>query len=167
MKTEDFKGVISALSDASPSHLALASFVVLPLVLDFWIRTLVNIIPSLTANGKIIAVCLVLLTYFLCLVWLAMENQKKKDLEKKRDIILARMITNDWEKIGFESAKRSLPRDTTDEDIIEVIEAFPRSLRYVRMRQRDENNQLVKDANGKQLYKHGVGRVSLADSEDA
>jgi hypothetical protein len=167
MKTEDFKGVISALSEASPSHLALASFAVLPFVLDFWLKTLLNIIPSLTSNEKIIAVCIVLLTYFMCLVWLAKENQKKKSLEKRRDIILARMITNDWIKIGFESAKKSLPKGTTDEDIVEVIEAFPRSLRYVKMRQRDENNQLVKDAEGKQLYKHGVGRVSFADSEDA
>jgi len=171
MKDYDFKGVIQAISDAAPSHLALVSFLVLPVVMNYWLETILKAYPAITTGWKIGSLGLLVIVYLFCLVWLVRENSTRKRLERMRDQIIGRLVTKGWTQIGFDSARKSLTGDASDEEIIAVIERFPTSLRYVRMRKRDKAKSLVKDAEGKQVYKHGVGLVATtpddSDDEDA
>ena len=82
-------------------------------------------------------------------------------LEQRRDQIIGRIVSKGWKQIGFDSARKSLTSNTevSDDEIIAVIEAFPKSLQYVKMRVKDKNKKLVKDEDGKQIYKHGLGLV--------
>jgi len=159
MKDYDFKGVIQVISEAAPSHLALVSFLVLPVVMNYWLETLLKALPSISTFGKAIALLVLLFIYLCCLVWLVRENGKRKQLEIKRDQIVGRLIAKGWTKIGFDSARKALTEGTTDEEIISVIEAFPKTLQYVQLRKIDNNKQLIKDAEGNQAYRHGVGLV--------
>lgn len=159
MKDYDFKGIIQAISDASPSHLALVSFLVLPVVMNYWLETLTKAYPSISTCGRVVALMILLIIYLFCLWWLVRENENRKRLEIKRDQIIGRLVSKGWTKIGFDSARKALTANTTDEEIISIIEAFPKTLRYVQLRKLDNNKQPVKDADGKQLYKHGIGLV--------
>lgn len=159
MKEYDFKSIIQVISDASPSHLALVSFLTLPIVMNYWLETLVKILPSISTCWKAGSLILLVVIYLACLWWLAKENSKRRSLELKRDQIIGRLVSNGWTKIGFDSARKSFTSESSDEEIISVIESFPRSLRYVQLRQRDKDKNLVKDAQGNQLYVHGVGLV--------
>lgn len=165
MKDYDFSSVIKVISQASPPHLALVSFLVLPVVMNYWLETLLKAFPSISICWKVGALCLLLVIYLFCLWWLAKENSNRQKLEVKRDQIIGRMVSNGWTKISFDSAKKSLTGQTTDQEIISVIEAFPRSLHYVQLKQRDQDKKLVKDAQGNQVYKHGVGLL-IAHQEE-
>jgi hypothetical protein len=170
VKEYDFKGVIQAISEASPSHLALVSFLVLPVVMNYWLETLMKVLPELSTCWKVIALSFLVGVYLFCLWWLVRENEHQKRMERKRDQIIGRLVSNDWTKITFDSARKALTDETTDEEIISLIEAFPKSLRYVQVRKRDEQKNLVKDAEGKQVYAHGIGVVAApqeTNGEDA
>lgn len=165
MKDYDFKSVIQAISEAKPSHLALVSFLVLPVVMNYWLETLLKAVPLISVSGKISALIFLLLIYLFCLGWLVKENAIQKQLELKRDQIVGRLVSNGWTQIGFDNARKALTGAATDEEIISILEAFPKTLRYVQLRKRDANRQLATDANGNQVYKHGVGLV-IADQHE-
>ena len=159
MKDYDFKGVLTALSEASPSHLALASFVVFPVVLNYWLEAILKLFPEMSTGCRLLALVVLVGIYIACLIWLANESSRRKGLEVKRDLVLGRLSSNDWTEMGFDSAKKVLGDDTPDKEIHELIQAFPKTLRYVRMRIRDKNGNIQKDGNGNVQYKSGVGRV--------
>lgn len=165
MKDYDLKSVVQVISDASPSHLALVSFLVLPIVMNYWLETLIKAFPDVTGCWRVIALVVLIAIYVFCLWWLVKENANRKKLEIKRDQIIGRLVSNGWTKIGFDSARKSLTGTTADEEIISIIEAFPRTLRYVQLKVLDKDKQPVKDAQGKQTYKHGVGLV-VANQEE-
>lgn len=165
MKEYDLKSILQVISEASPSHLALVSFLVLPIIMNYWLETLIKAFPTISTCWKIFALSFLIGIYLFCLWWLARENSKKRALEQKRDQIIGRLVSNNWTQIGFDSARKSLTAETSDNEIISIIEAFPRSLRYVRMRQRDKEKELVKDEHGNQLYKHGIGLVAANQAE--
>lgn len=158
MKNYDFQGIIKAISDASPSHLALISFLVLPVILNYWIESIVKFIPGITVGWKIASIVFLLAIYLACLVWLTMENKDRKNKELMRDKILARLYGNGWKSMSFESARKVLGENTTDEEIIEVIERFPTSLRTIRIKKK-VNGQVATDSEGKTLFIPGVGCV--------
>lgn len=164
MKDYNYKGIIDALSSASPSHLALASFVVFPVVLDYWLQAILKLFPEISLCLKAVAFFGLVLIYISCLIWLAVESSQNRKLERKRDLILGRLSSNGWSEMGFDSARVVLGAECTDEEIHEVIEAFPRTLRFVKMRVRD-NGDIKNDANGNQIYKGGVGLVKGAMQE--
>lgn len=159
MKEYDFKSIIQIISEASPSHLALVSFLVLPIVMNYWLETIIKVIPTMSVCWKLLALVFLAGVYLFCLWWLVRDNNKNKLLERKRDQIVGRMISKGWTQISFDSARKSLTSETSDQEIISVIEAYPKSLRYVQMRQRDDNKELIKDEHGKQSYKPGIGLV--------
>jgi hypothetical protein len=165
MKEYDFKSIIQVISDASPSHLALVSFLVLPVVMNYWLETLIKTFPSISTCWKAGSLLLLVVIYLACLWWLVKENSKKRSIETKRDQIIGRLVSNGWTKIGFDSARKSFTSESNDEEIISVIESFPKSLRYVQLRQRDKDKKPVKDAQGNQLYIHGVGLVAANQVE--
>jgi hypothetical protein len=133
VKDYDFKGILETISSASPSHLTLVSFLVIPVVMDYWIKTITETVPNISLVWKIVALIVLILIYIACLLWLARENQRTKQLKRKRDQIIAKMVANDWKRISFESAKAAITSPTTDEEIIAVIEAFPDALRFVNL----------------------------------
>jgi hypothetical protein len=159
MKDYDFKGILAALSEASPSHLALASFVVFPIVLNYWLEAILKLFPEMSTGCRLLALVVLVGIYIACLIWLAKESSRRKGLEVKRDLVLGRLSSNDWTEMGFDSAKKVLGEDTPDEKIHELIQAFPKTLRYVRMRIRDKDGNIQKDEKGNIQYKSGVGRV--------
>jgi hypothetical protein len=165
MKEYDFKGVIQAIAEAKPSHLALVSFLILPVVMNYWLETLLKAFPLMATSWKISALILLLLIYFFCLGWLVKENAHQKKLELKRDQIVGRLVSKGWTQIGFDTAKKAITKGATDNEIISIIEAFPKTLRYVQLRERDANRELVIDADGNQVYKQGVGLVSGGQHE--
>ena len=166
MKQYDFKGIIQVISEASPSHLAIVSFLVLPIVMNYWLETLVKAFPEISSSMKVFSLLILIAIYLLCLWWLAKENDHRKKLEQQRDQIVGRFISNNWTKIGFDSARKSLTEEVTDEQIISVIEAFPKTLRYIRMRERDDNRNPMKGSDGKYIYKHGIGLISPGEKQD-
>lgn len=105
------------------------------------------------------ALILLVLIYIACLIWLAKESAKKSALETKRDLILGRLSSNSWIEMGFDSAKKVLGEDCSDEEIHKVIQAFPKSLRFVRLRIRNGDNIIVKDEQGNDTFKAGIGMV--------
>lgn len=159
MKDYDYKGILAALSDASPSHLALASFVVFPIVLNYWLEAILKLFPSMSTGCRLLALVLLVAIYLTCLIWLAKESSRRKQLEVQRDLILGRLSSNDWTEMGFDSAKKVLGESCPDEDIHKIIQAFPKTLRFVRLRVRDKDGNIQKDGMGKTQYKSGVGRV--------
>jgi|GEM_PF-2021990 len=165
MKDYDLKSIVQVISAASPSHLALVSFLVLPVVMNYWLETLIKAFPDISTCWKLSALLVLIGIYLFCLFWLVKENSKRKSLELKRDQIIGRLVSNNWKEIGFDSARKSLTTETRDEELIAVIEEFPKSLRYVRMRQRDKDNNFMKDENGIQMYKHGIGLVAANQVE--
>ena len=78
-----------------------------------------------------------------------------------RDQIIGRLVSNNWTMVIFGSARKSLIDEATDEEIISLIEAFPKSLRHIQIQKRDEQNNLAKDAEGKQICIRGIGIVSV------
>ncbi len=160
MKEYDFKGVIQAISEASPSHLALVSFLVLPVVMNYWLETLIKVLPELSTCWRVISLSFLVGVYLFCLWWLVRENEHHKRMERKRDQIIGRLVSNGWTKVTFDSARKALTDETTDEEITSLIEAFPKSLRYVQIRKRDEQKNVLKDAEGQQIYVHGIGIVA-------
>ena len=161
MKGYDYKGILETLSQASPSHLALASFIVFPIVLDYWLQAILRLFPDLALCWKAIALVLLLVVYVSCLIWMAKESSNKSKLEVKRDLILGRLTSNDWSEMGFDSAKKVLGETCSDEEIHKVIQSFPRVLRNVRLRVRDSDGNIQTDDAGKTLYKAGVGLVKV------
>jgi hypothetical protein len=161
MKNYDYNGILEAISKASPSHLALVSFVVFPIVLDYWLQAILNIFPEITSCWKFIAFILLVLIYLGCLIWMAIESSRNKNLEIKRDLILGKLATNEWNDMGFDSAKKVLGEDCTDEKIHEVIQSFPLVLRLVQLRKKGKVGNIQKDDTGKTLYKSGVGLVKI------
>ena len=117
MKGYDYKGIIQAISDATPSNLVLVSFLVLPVILDYWIKLLSSIFTPFDTSSKILSLVVLVIIYALCIIWLAVENSNRKALEMKKDQILSRMLTNNWSKIGYDSAKKAVSLDITDGDI--------------------------------------------------
>lgn len=164
MKDYDYKGILNVLSEASPSHLALASFVVFPIVLDYWLQAILKLFPDLTTVWKIVAFLALAAIYIACLIWLAKESSQKNALEVKRDLILGRLSSNDWTEMGFDSARKVLSEDSSDKDIHEVIQAFPKTLRFVRLRIRDRDGNIQPGDEGKTKYKSGVGRVKVENA---
>ena len=145
MKASDYKGVLNALSEASPSHLALASFVISPIVLDYWLQSILKLFPTLDIFWKVVALVTLLIIYIFCLIWLAKESSIQSKLATKRDLILARLSSNGWKEMGFNSARVVLGKDCSDEEIHHVIQAFPRSLRFVSMRSLNPQDKPLKD----------------------
>ena len=166
MKDYDFKGVVQAISDASPSHLALVSFLVLPIVMNYWLETLIKAFPEISSCWKLISLSLLVIIYLCCLWWLSKENSKRKRLELQKDQIIGRLISKGFTNVGFDSARKALTSKVSDEELIEIIETFPKSLRYVRLKKKDANGNFEKDDSGKQGYKPGVGLVSIKDEND-
>src|SRR3970040_2301658 len=99
MKEYDFKGIIQIISEASPSYLALVSFLVLPIVMNYWLETIIKVIPTLSVCWKVLALVFLAGVYLFCLWWLVRDNNKRKLLERKRDQIIGRMISNGWTQI--------------------------------------------------------------------
>ena len=161
MKGYDYKGILNVLSEASPSHLALASFVVFPIVLDYWLQAILKLFPDMTTSWKVVALLVLVSIYAVCLIWLAKESSQKKALEVKRDLVLGRLSSNDWTEMGFDSSRKVLGEDISDKDIHEIIQAFPHVLRFVRLRVRDKDGNIQKDENGNTMYKSGIGRVKV------
>lgn len=159
MKDYNFKGIVTALSEASPSHLALVSFIVFPIVLNYWLEAILKLFPSMGLGCRLLALVVLVLLYVVCLIWLAKESAHRTNLEVKRDLILGRLSSNDWTEMGFDSAKKVLGENVTDDNVHEIIQAFPKTLRFVRMRVRDNRGNVQKDENGNIQYKSGVGRV--------
>lgn len=157
----DYKGVLETLSQASPSHLAIASFIVFPIVLDYWLQAILRLFPDLELYWKVVALVLLVVIYIFCLIWMAKESSHKAKLEVKRDLILGRLTSNDWREMGFDNAKKVLGESCSDEEIHKVIQAFPKVLRYVRLRVRDSEDNIQTDDKGKTLYKAGVGLVKV------
>ncbi|BCZ85299.1 hypothetical protein [Paraburkholderia terrae] len=162
MKDYDFKSIIETISSASPSHLALVSFLVIPVVMNYWIETINKTVPGISYGWRIIALVVLILVYLACLLWLAMENQRARQLKRKRDQIIAKMVANDWKRISFESAKAAITSPTTDEEIIAVIESFPEALRFVNLIKKDRNGQALRE-DGRKVYKSGIGLVVPTD----
>ena len=104
--------------------------------------------------------------YLCCLWWLSKENSKRKRLELQKDQIIGRLISKGFTNVGFDSARKALTSKVSDEELIEIIETFPKSLRYVRLKKKDANGNFEKDDSGKQGYKPGVGLVSIKDEND-
>lgn len=167
MKDFDFKGVIQVITEAKPSHLALVSFLILPLVANYWLEALMKLFPTPSQELKYTWLGFLGLTYVFCLGWLLYDNQKAKSLETRRDQIAGRMIANEWTKITFDSARKALTKKASDADIFAVIEAFPKTLRYLRLKKKDDNRKYVLDSEGKQVYVHGIGFLATSDAEQA
>jgi len=160
MKEYDFKGVISAISEASPSHLALVSFLVLPVVLNYWLEALIKFFPSITLCWKIASFAFLITVYIVCLVWLSVENEKKKQLETYKNIVLGRLIANNWKSMGFDSARKVLGEDFSDEQFAALIEAFPDTLRSASVK---DISHKPKEGE-KQKYKVGIGRYKYEEN---
>ena len=165
MSNYDFKGVIQAISDASPSHLALVSFLVFPVVMDYWLKTFMKIFPEVTSGWKLISLGLLVLVYLFCLWWLVKENNKKKQVENRKDKIIGLIMSKGFTKIGFDKLDQVFDPKLTYEEITEVIDSFPRSLRFVRLKKK-ESGEYIKDCNGNQVYKPGVGLIALKDDSN-
>jgi hypothetical protein len=163
MKDYDFKGVIQAIKDASPSHLALVSFLVLPVVMHYWLQTLLEAFPGISNCLKVGTLIFLIAVYLTCLVSLAVENEKRKQFERKRDQIVGKLVSNGWTRIKFETAKTALSGSPTDEEISAVIDAFPLVLRHVQLKKK-HGGKPVTGPGGEQLYVPGVGLV-IADEK--
>jgi len=166
MKDYDYKGILNVLSEASPSHLALASFIVFPIVLDYWLQALLKLFPEISTCWKVTALVVLVMIYIGCLIWLAKEASLKRALEIKRDLILGRLSSNNWSEMGFDSAKKVLGETCTDENIHEVIQTFPQVIRFVRLRVRDNQRKIKTDQDGNPIYKAGVGLVKVEEAND-
>lgn len=164
MKDYDFKGIINSIKEASPSHLALVSLIVFPIILKFWLESINQIFPEITENWKAFFVILILILFVICIIWIANENLQKNKLRIIRDKIITRLISNNWRSMSFESAKKVLGEDFPDEKIVATIEEFPKILGYVRIKNKTKNGEHKKDEKGKQLYKAGVGRINQIDN---
>lgn len=167
MKDFDFKGIIQVLTDAKPSHLALVSFLVLPLVMNYWLEALIKLFPTPTQEVKYTWLGFLALTYVFCLGWLLIDNSKAKALEMRRDQITGRLISNEWRSMSFESARKALTKEATDSMIMSVIEAFPKTLRYVRIKKKDSQKNYMRDTDGNQIYVHGIGLVPSSSEQEA
>ncbi|ARV19577.1 hypothetical protein AEP_02651 [Curvibacter sp. AEP1-3] len=167
MKDFDFKGVIQVITDAKPSHLALVSFLVLPLVANYWLEALIKLFPTPTQELKYTWLGLLGLTYVFCLGWLLFDNHKANILRTRRDQIAGRMIANGWTRINFDSARKALTKNASDAEIIAVIDAFPKTLRFLRVKKKDDNKNYVLDSEGKHVYVHGIGLLASSDAEAA
>jgi len=157
MKDYDFKGVISAISDASPSHLALVSFLVLPIVLNYWLEAIIKFFPAIALCWKIVSFVFLVAVYLACLIWLSIENKETKQLEVYKNIVLGRLIANNWKSMGLDSARVVLGEEFSDEQFASLIEAFPDTLRSVRLSDGSEG--------GKKKYKAGIGRYKYEENE--
>ena len=133
MKSFDFKGIMSAISEASPSHLALVSFLLLPVVLNYWLDVWIEFFPSMTLGGKVFLCIVLIVIYLTCLIWLLVENKRKRQLETYKNIVMGRLIANNWKSMSFDSARKVLGNSFTDEQFAALIEAFPDTLRSVRL----------------------------------
>ena len=160
MKDYDFKGVISAISEASPSHLALVSFLVLPIVLNYWLEALIKFFPSITLCWKILSFTFLIIIYTSCLIWLAVENKRKRILETHKNIVLGRLIANNWKSMSYESARKVLGENYSDEKFITLIESFPDILRSVRVK---DNKDKPKEGEKQKLIP-GIGRYKYEKS---
>lgn len=158
MKDYDYKNILTVLTEASPAHLALASFVVFPVVLSYWLDAILKLFPDLSADWKLVSIIALIVMYLVCLTWLALDAAKKRSLELMRDLILGRLTANNWTAMGFDSARQVLGDDCKDEKIHRVIQAYPKTLRFVKLKLNDEHGA-VKDEAGNVLYKPGVALV--------
>jgi len=165
MTNYDFKGVIKAISDASPSHLALVSFLVLPVVMNYWLETIIKAFPEINTAVKLTSLLVLFIVYLLCLWWLVKENSKKRLLDNRKDKIIGKIMAKGFTKIGFDKLDNIFPSVLTTEEITEVIDSHPKSLRFVRLKKK-KNGVNVKDENNKQVYKPGVGLVALKDDPE-
>lgn len=163
MNDLSFKNILNSIKEASPAHLALVSFFLFPVAFKYWIDSILSLFSEIGLCVKIILTVLIVIIYLGCLIWIASENARKNRQKLIRDIILARLIANDWKSMSFESAKKVLPTDCTDEKIIAVIEAFPRTLRHARVKDKDENGNQKTDKNGKPIFNPGIGRLIIFD----
>jgi hypothetical protein len=163
MKDYDFKNILTVLKEASPAHLALASFIVFPIILNYWFEAIIKFFPDLTYCWKIAALAILIFIYIGCLIWLAIDASRKRSLELNRDLILGRLSSNKWTAMGFDSARKVLGETFEDKKIHEVIQAFPKVLRFVQLPIPDEKGLLIDD-NGKSKYKPGVGLVQQKDA---
>lgn len=160
MKDYDFKGIINSIKEASPSHLALVSLIVFPIILKFWLDSIDQIFPTMTIGWKVFSVIMIFLLFIICIVWIAVENVRKNKLRIIRDRIMTRLVANNWKSMSFESAKKVLGDDFPDEKIIATIEEFPKTLRNVRSKDKTKEGEHKKDESGKLKYKAGVGRIN-------
>ncbi len=163
MKDYDFKNILTVLTEASPAHLALASFIVFPIVLNYWMEAILKFFPSLTTSWKAAALIVLVVLYLACLIWLAFDASRKRLLELRRDLILGRLSSNQWTAMGFDSAKQAVGETCKDEEIHEVIQAYPKVLRFVKLKVPNDNG-LLKDDSGEFSYKPGVALVQQKDA---
>lgn len=164
MKDFDFRGLISSVKEASPSHLALFSLIIFPIILNFWVKTIKNLHIEISLLWKVILILVLLLLFIGCIFWITIENQRKNKLRLLKDKIITRLVANNWKSMSFESARKVLGKTCNDEMIVSVIEEFPTILRHVRIKDKDDNNNHKKDSNGKPIYKAGVGRINEIDN---
>lgn len=162
MSNYDFKSAIQAISDASPSHLALVSFLVLPIVMNNWLETIIQAFPKISTYLRIIALVALLIIYMFCLFWLIKENNKRNILKNRKDKIIGTIMSRGYTKIGFDRLDKIFTPELTIEEITEVIDTFPKSLRFVRLTKK-YNKEYIKDKAGNKTYRPGVGLVKLKD----
>ncbi len=161
MANIDFKGIITSVKEASPSHLAFASFIILPVIYKFWFESITSIFGNICTTHKIVTSIIILLVYIICILWIVSENRKQNELRLIRDKVLTRLIANDWKSMSFKGAKKVLGEDMPDEKIIATVNAFPTILRIVRLKDKDENKVHKKDKNNNLIYKPGIGRIDI------
>lgn len=152
MSNYNFNGIIDAMSKASPSHLALVSFIVFPAVLHYWLEVLTGFFPEILFCWKLVALIFLVLLYLGCLLWLIRENQRRLKLETQKNIIMGRLTANGWKSMSYDSARKVLGDDFSDDQFITVIHAFPDTLRSVRVKGGIVDEQ--------QTYKPGIGRFN-------
>ena len=161
MNELDPKNILASIKEASPSHIFLISFFILPFALKLWIDTIVGMFPNTSLCIKIILVIIIAFIYLIIIIWITIENQRKNKLKLFRDKILAKLIANNWRSISFNKAKNILGEETTDQEIISTIESFPKTLRLVKMKDMDENKIQRIDEDGNPKFIPGVGRLNL------
>ncbi len=163
MKDYDFKGIINAIKEASPSHLALVALIVFPIIIKFWIESIMELFPDITNCWRIILIILILVLFLSSIIWIAVENKRKNELRVIRDKIMTRLLANNWKSMSFDSAKKVLGEDFPDDKIVATIEEFSRTLRHARLKDKNKNGEQKRDPNGNLLFKPGVGRINQID----
>lgn len=163
MKNSDFKGILNAIKQASPAHLALVSLIVFPIILSYWLDSIGEFFPDMSVNRKENSVILIFSLFVICIIWIAIENRRKNKLRLTRDQIMTRLVVNDWKAMSFDSARKVLGHKFRDAKIEAAINEFPETLRLTRVK--DKTNGVHNlDKDGKGIYKPAVGRINYVDT---
>lgn len=124
--------IIKTIKEASPLDLFLLSFLLLPFVVDAWLRAIERLEVGQTARYGVLIV--VIIFYVLIVGAMLQRSSRARNRELARDQIIQYLTSKDFEMMSLKKVRKKINQAYTDKFLESLPEYFPNELRRAKLK---------------------------------